>query len=50
MRFSTLLVSIIAVAAYFFGVPLVALLVFVIIGTCIEYYWIVRRKGQKLEG
>lgn len=50
MRFGTLLVGIVAVVAYYFGVPLLPLLAFIIVGTCIEFYLIERPKGQKRRG
>jgi hypothetical protein len=39
----TIMVGVISVVAYVAGVPLVPLLLFIIVGTLLEYLWIKKR-------
>lgn len=41
----TILVAVLSLAAYVAGVPLWALIVFVVLGTCLEYFWLGKKKN-----
>ena len=44
----TILVGAISVVAFLAGVPLIPLLIFVLRGTCLEYFWL-RKQREKVK-
>lgn len=40
----TILVGVISVAAFLTGIPLMPLIIFVLLGTCLEYFWLRKKR------